>query len=190
MKRFSVGLLAVVVLLVSGTVEAQTPRARKRTSLPPPNVPRPAPEFIWSGVTGKVQRLRNLRGHPVVLIFAERPLQKTFIKQVKQLNRRSKELAARYTLFFVAFTKETGLITHTDIPFVILPDPGTVADEYRVGDFGIAVISTDGNVDYATDRVVTGQKVLDVILNSYQQQLANRRAQLVPQPTPGAPGHR
>jgi hypothetical protein len=93
-------------------------------------------------------------------------------------------------LFFVAFTKETGLITHTDIPFVILPDPGTVADEYRVGDFGIAVISTDGNVDYATDRVITGQRVLDVIVNSYQQQLANRRAQLVPQPTPGAAGHR
>ena len=190
MKRISVGLLAVVVLLVSGTVEAQTPRARRRTSLPAPNVPRPAPEFIWSGVTGKVQRLRNLRGHPVVLIFADRPLQKTFIKQVKQLNRRSKELAARYTLFFVAFTKETGLITHTDIPFVILPDPGTVADEYRVGDFGIAVISTDGNVDYAADRVITGQRVLDVIVNSYQQQLANRRAQLVPQPTPGAAGHR
>lgn len=190
MKRFSVGLLAVVLLLVSGTVEAQAPRARRRTSLPPPNVARPAPEFIWSGVNGKVQRLRNLRGHPVVLIFAERPLQKTFIKQVNQLNRRSKELAARYTLFFVAFTKETGLITHTDIPFVILPDPGTVADEYRVGDFGIAVISTDGNVDYATDRVITGQRVLDVIVNSYQQQLANRRAQLVPQPTPGNAGHR
>jgi peroxiredoxin len=189
MKRFSVGLLAVVVLLVSGTVEAQTPRARRRTSPPSPNVPRPAPEFIWSGVNGKIERLRDLRGHPVVLIFAERPLQKTFIRQIKQLNRRSKQLASRYTLFFVAFTKETGLVTHTDIPFVILPDPGTVADEYRVGDFGIAVISTDGNVDYATDRVVTGQKVLDVIVNSYQQQSANRRAQLVPKPTPGAAGH-
>jgi hypothetical protein len=111
----------------------------------------------------------------VVLIFAENPDQKLFIKQIKELNRRSKQLASRYTLFFVAFTKETGLITRTDIPFVILPDPGSVADAYRVGDFGIAVISTDGNVDYATDRVITGQKVLDVILNSYSAQVQARR---------------
>jgi hypothetical protein len=78
-------------------------------------------------------------------------------------------------LFFVAFTKETGVVTRTDIPFVILPDPGSVADAYRVGDFGIAVISTDGNVDYATDRVITGQKVLDVIINSYSAQVQARR---------------
>jgi hypothetical protein len=126
-------------------------------------------------VNGKVRRLRDVRGHPVVLIFAENPNQKQFIKQVKELNRRSKQLASRYTLFFVAFTKETGLVTRTDIPFVILPDPGSVADGYRVGDFGIAVISTDGNVDYATDRVITGQKVLDVILNSYSAQVQARR---------------
>jgi hypothetical protein len=58
---------------------------------------------------------------------------------------------------------------------VILPDPGSVADAYRVGDFGIAVIGTDGNVDYATDRVITGQKVLDVVVNSYQAQIQARR---------------
>jgi hypothetical protein len=75
----------------------------------------------------------------------------------------------------VAFTRETGLVTRTDIPFVILPDPGSVADAYRVGDFGIAIISTDGNVDYATDRVITGQRVLDVIVNSYAAQVHARR---------------
>jgi hypothetical protein len=153
--------------------EAQTPKSKPTPLLPP--VPRPAPEFLWSGVNGKVRRLRDVRGHPLVLIFAENPTQKLFIKQVKELNRRAKELATRYTLFFVAFTRETGPVTHTNIPFVILPDPGSVADAYRVGDFGVAVISTDGNVDYATDRLVTGQKVLDVIVNSYQAQIEARR---------------
>jgi hypothetical protein len=142
---------------------------------PGPTVPRPAPDFLWSGVNGKVRRLRDLRGHPVVLIFAENPNEKLFVKQIKELNRRSKQLATQYTLFFVAFTRETGLVTHTDIPFVILPDPGSVADAYRVGDFGIAVISTEGNVDYATDRVITGQRVLDVIVNSYAAQVHARR---------------
>ena len=173
MRRLCVCFFAAVFCFLSITVEAQSARSKKVASTP--SVPRPAPEFLWSGVNGKVRRLRDLRGHPVVLIFAENPSQKQFIKQIKELNRRSKQLAARYTLFFVAFTKETGVITRTDIPFVILPDPGSVADAYRVGDFGIAVISTDGNVDYATDRVVPGQKVLDVIINSYAAQVQARR---------------
>jgi hypothetical protein len=174
MKRLSVSFLIAVVCFLSFAFDAQSAGSKK--SPPPlPGVPRPAPEFLWSGINGKVRRLRDVRGHPVVLIFAENPNQKEFIKQIKELNKRSRQLAARYTLFFVAFTKETGLVTHTDIPFVILPDPGSVADEYRVGDFGIAVISPLGNVDYATDRVITGQRVLDVILNSYSTQVQARR---------------
>src|SRR6516162_3146661 len=174
MKRLCVfGLFAAAFCLLSNAVEA---RPAKSKEVPPtPNVPRPAPEFLWSGVNGKVRRLRDVRGHPIVLIFAENPNQKEFVKQIKQLNKRSKELASRYTLFFVAFTKESGLVTRTDIPFVILPDPGSVADAYRVGDFGIAVISADGNVDYATDHVITGQRVLDVIINSYAAQVHARR---------------
>jgi len=173
MRRLCTCFFAAVFCFLSITVEAQSARSKKVASTP--NVPRPAPEFLWSGVNGKVRRLSDLRGHPVILIFAENPSQKQFIKQIKELNRRSKQLASRNALFFVAFTKETGVVTRTDIPFVILPDPGSVADAYRVGDFGIAVISTDGNVDYATDRVVPGQKVLDVILNSYAAQVQARR---------------
>jgi peroxiredoxin len=173
MKRVCVCFLAITFCTLSIVAEAQS--ARSKNVPPTPSVPRPAPDFLWSGVNGKTRRLRDLRGHPVVLIFAENPDQKLFIKQIKELNRRSKQLASRYTLFFVAFTKETGAVTRTDIPFVILPDPGSVADAYRVGDFGIAVISTDGNVDYATDRVITGQKVLDVIINSYAAQVQARR---------------
>ncbi len=173
MSRLWNCLFAAGFCFSSIAAEAQTPKSN--TPLRVPSVPRPAPEFLWSGVNGKVRRLRDVRGHPVVLIFAENPNQKMFIRQIKELNRRSKELAARNTLFFVAFTRETGPVTRTDIPFVILPDPGSVADVYRVGDFGIAVISTDGNVDYATDRVITGQKILDVIVNSYQSQIQARR---------------
>jgi len=173
MSRLWICLFAAGFCFLSIAAEGQTP---KPTTAPPaPSVPRPAPEFLWSGVNGKVRRLRDVRGHPVVLVFAENPNQGLFIRQIKELNRRARQLQARYTLFFVAFTRETGLVTRTDIPFVILPDPGSVADAYRVGDFGIAIISPDGNVDYATDRLVRGQKVLDVIVNSYQSQVQARR---------------
>jgi peroxiredoxin len=173
MNRLGIYLFAVVCCSFSLNVEGKTSKSR---SIPPnPSVPRPAPDFLWSGVNGKVRRLRDLRGHPIVLIFAENPSEREFIKQIRELNRRSKQLATQYTLFFVAFTRETGLVTRTDIPFVILPDPGSVADAYRVGDFGIAIISPDGNVDYATDHVITGQRVLDVIVNSYAAQVHARR---------------
>jgi len=173
MNRLWICFLAAVFCLFSLSAEGQTPKPK--TAVRAPSVPRPAPEFLWSGVNGKVRRLSDVRGHPVVLIFAENPSQKTFVKQIKELNRRSKQLATQYALFFVAFTRETGLVNRTDIPFVILPDPGSVADAYRVGDFGIAVISPDGNVDYATDRVITGQRVLDIIVNSYAAQVHARR---------------
>ena len=173
MNRLWICFLAFAVCSFSLSAAGQIPKSKGGS--PTASVPRPAPDFLWSGVNGKVRRLRELRGHPVVLIFAENPSQKMFIKQIKELNRRSKQLAIRYTLFFVAFTRETGLVTRTDIPFVILPDPGSVADAYRVGEFGIALISPDGNVDYATDHVVTGQRVLDVIVNSYSSQVNARR---------------
>ncbi len=152
---------------------AASPRSTRHP--PAPSVPRPAPDFAWSSITGKVRSLRDLRGQPVVLIFATNPQQRIFIRQVKEINRRYRQLAAQNTLFFVAFTKESGLISRSDVPFVILPDPMTTADEYRVGDFGIAIIASDGNLDYATDRLITGQRILDVIVNSYQRQVANRR---------------
>jgi hypothetical protein len=165
--------LALVALFVPFVAEAQS---NKKTQTPVvANVPRPAPEFVWSSVSGKVRRLRDLRGQPVVLIFATNPDQKDFKHQVKQITRRYKVLAARNVLFFVAFTKETGVITRSDVPFVVLPDPLSVADAYRVGDFGIALIGTDGNLDYATDRVITGQRLVDVINNSYTAQARERR---------------
>jgi hypothetical protein len=167
--------LALVALFVPFVAEAQSSKSKKTQTPAVANVPRPAPEFVWSSVSGKVRRLRDLRGQPVVLIFSTNPDQKDFKHQVKQITRRYKVLATRNVLFFVAFTKETGVITRSDVPFVVLPDPLSVADAYRVGDFGIALIGTDGNLDYATDRVITGQKIVDVINNSYAAQARERR---------------
>jgi hypothetical protein len=58
---------------------------------------------------------------------------------------------------------------------VVLPDPSSAADAYRVGDWGIAVIGPDGNLDYATDKVIPGIKIINVIDNSYAVQNQERR---------------
>src|SRR5438309_9492639 len=116
-------LFALLVLFVPFLAEAQPTKGEKAQTPALSNVPRPAPEFVWSSVSGKVRRLRDLRGQPVVLIFATNPEQNEFKKQVKQITRRYKVLANRNVLFFVAFTKETGVISRSDVPFVVLPDP-------------------------------------------------------------------
>ncbi len=145
---------ALLALFVPFVAQAQSNKGKKAQTPAPANVPRPAPEFVWSSVSGKVRRLRDLRGQPVVLIFATNPEQNEFKKQVKQITRRYKVLANRNVLFF---------------------DPLAVADAYRVGDFGIAIIGPDGNLDYATDKVITGQKIVDVVNNSYTTQAQERR---------------
>ena len=173
-----------VICLLAGIAQTQAAPAQAQASPSPkekqkraavPNVPHPAPEFLWASVNGKVKRLKDVEGQPVVLIFATDPEQKEFKKQVKNITKVYKNLAERKALFFVAFTRETGVITGSDVPFVVLPDPGSAADAYRVGDFGIAVICPDGNLDYATDRIIPGIKIINVMDNSYAIQSQERR---------------
>ncbi|HXO96356.1 MAG TPA: hypothetical protein VN857_07205, partial [Chthoniobacterales bacterium] len=66
---------ALLALFVPFVAQAQSTKSKKAQTPAPPNVPRPAPEFVWSSVSGKVRRLRDLRGQPVVLIFATNPEQ-------------------------------------------------------------------------------------------------------------------
>jgi peroxiredoxin len=179
MRLFPCAAVVAAVWFVSPVLFAKprpAPAPAPAGQVPAGGVVRPAPEFAWSSVAGKVRRLRDLRGQPVVLVFATGPAAKDFTRQVKQITRQYRLLAARNTLFFVAFTKETGVITRSDVPFIVLPDPEAVADEYQVGDFGIAIIGPDGNLDYATDRVIPGQRILDVINNSFQVQVQQRRS--------------
>jgi hypothetical protein len=180
MKSGRIAVLLICLLAGIATVQAAPPPAKaspspkvKKSAVP--NVPRPAPEFLWASVNGKVKRLRDVEGQPVVLIFATDPQQKEFRKQVKNITKFYKSLIERKALFFVAFTKETGVITGSDVPFVVLPDPLAAADAYRVGDFGIAVIGPDGNLDYATDRIIPGIKIVNVMDNSYAIQSQERR---------------
>jgi AhpC/TSA family len=173
MKCWRITVLAVSLAVAPSISFAQS----AKTKHPVPaaaTVPRPAPEFLWASVNGKVKRLKDVRGQPVVLIFATDAQQKDFRKQIRNIDKVYRGFAARNALFFVAFTRETGVITGSNVPFVVLPDPLAAADAYRVGDFGIAVIGPDGNLDYATDRVIPGIKIINVMDNSYAIQSQER----------------
>jgi hypothetical protein len=76
-----------------------------------------------------------------------------------------------------AFTQQPGLIK-SNIPFVLAVNPAAVAAAYGVtGPFAIFIIGKDGNIDALSDRVMPGQRILDVINNSFVVQRDNRKSE-------------
>lgn len=138
-------------------------------------VVRPAPDFAWTGADGKPQRFSQFRGQPVVVLIAPDPRSWTFRRQVGHLQRVYQRLAATGAVCVTAFTTQPGA-ARSNIPFVPAQDPNAVAALFGAGSgFNIAVIGRDGNVDILTHRVLSGQRVLDIINNSFAVQEALRR---------------
>jgi hypothetical protein len=53
-----------------------------------------------------------------------------------------------------------------------------VAGAYGVtGPFAIFIIGKDGNIDALSDRVMSGQRILDVMNNSFVVQRDNRKSE-------------
>jgi len=141
------------------------------------NVARWAPDFGWLKSGGSRASLKSLRGQPVVLVVAPSPRHGKFRKQAKQLQKTYQLLGNDKAVMVAAFTAEPGVI-RSNIPFVLAANPSAVAQSYGVvGDFAIFVIGRDGNLDEISDRVLSGQRVLDIINNSYVAQRDNRRAE-------------
>jgi len=138
-------------------------------------VVRPAPEILWTSSSGAAEKLSKFRGQPVVVLIAPSPRSWAFRSQVGQLQQVYERLGAMKAICIAAFTTDTGRI-HSNIPFVIAPDGPRVAYDYNVQrGFAIAVIGRDGNLDYVNNRVTTGQRVMDIIQNSFVLQQDLRR---------------
>jgi peroxiredoxin len=140
----------------------------------PANVVRKAPDFTWPAAGNKNRSLRSLNGQSVVLVIAKNPKLGAFRKQATWLKQTYQQLSARGTVFIAAFSEgEDGL--KSDIPFVVANNGGGIASAYGVqGDFALVVIGKDGNVDYQTDKVRTGERVRDIVINNYETQAATR----------------
>ena len=136
---------------------------------------RSAPDFSWPAAGNKSRTLKSLRGQPVVLVIADSPRNGDFRKQLKWLKKNYSELAAKGTVFIAAFREGEGPVK-SDIPFVVANNGAAVASAYDVsGDFGLAIIGKDGNLDYVTSEVRTGERVRDVVINNFVPQTASRK---------------
>ena len=139
------------------------------------DVIRKAPDFSWPGAGNKNRSLRSLRGQPVIVVMADSPRNGAFRKQVKWLEDNYTQLAAKGAVFVAAFRSGEGPVK-SDIPFIVANNGGAVASAYGIeSDFGLAVVGRDGNLDYVTDKIRTGQRVRDLIINNYANQAATRK---------------
>lgn len=138
-------------------------------------VPRPSPDFEWVDSTGSAKKSKDLRGHPLVLLVAPSPNDRTFRAQVGQLQKIYERFAAEQTLCIAAFSSEPGVI-RSNIPFLTVAKGVATAEAYdAVTGFAIAIIGQDGNLDYFSTRVVPAQRIFDIIDNSYAKQMKLRR---------------
>jgi hypothetical protein len=78
-------------------------------------------------------------------------------------------------LFFAAFTASQGSIP-SNIPFILVDDPKSVASSYDVTrGFAIAVIGRDGNLDCLSSKPLPAQRILDLSMNNADFQMQLRR---------------
>ena len=137
------------------------------------DVVRPAPSFTWS--SGKT--LASWKGQPVVLLIAPSPRSGAFLKQVHRIEAVYQEFAARNAVFVAAFTVDTPVQEIPgNFPLVIANNGQQIAANYGFdGKFALAVIGKDGNLDLNTAKVVPASRIMDMILNNYEQQAAERK---------------
>lgn len=165
MKR----LLFVLLLAFALGAHAQPSASR------PSPIVRPASDFQWESFNDGSKTLRSLKKQPVILIVAPSPLSSAFRKQLREVERIYRQFAGRDTLLVAAFTEQPGIVK-SDIPFLIARDPQGIAFNYGFSgaQFGIAVIGPDFNIDLASSKITSGERLRDVIDNSYTRQSIRR----------------
>ncbi len=158
--------MKILILLIALAISATSAHAL---------VARPAPNVQWVNSSGKIETLAAFKGRPVVILIAPSPRTWAFRFQLTRLKSSYQRLANQNTIFVAAFTQETGRV-NSNIPFAVAADGPKVGFEYDATDrFAIAIIGRDGNLDYFTNRVLPGQRIIDVIANSFVTQNLMRR---------------
>ena len=143
---------------------------------------RNAPAFTFPSAEG-VKTLASLRGRPVLLVIARSAKVKALRTQLKNLKSVYHDLSSRGTIFIAAIAEGDASVG-SDIPFAIASNGAGVAAAYGMrGDFFIAVIGRDGNVDVQAEKPLAGKRVLEVLKNNFDVQEKSRRE--LPKGPPG-----
>jgi len=133
------------------------------------------PNFLWLASSNQAKSSRAFRGQPMVILIANKPDQRNVRGQAKRLEKQYRDFAGMETVFIAAFTEAGGRVP-SDIPFAYAAEPVKLAEQMgATGDFTLYVVAKDGSVAQQTNKVQSGQRVLDILVNSRPAQMAENR---------------
>ena len=144
---------------------------------------RPAPDLSFSTPSG-TRSLSQLRGQPIVLLLGEKASRSQVKDQAQLLESFYSKLAARKVLFLSAFTHPSDHEVRSNIPFTPVTHADATLNAYRqlaqrsdssAKTPAIAIIGPDGNVDYIGEKILSGERVREIILNNHSVQTKSRR---------------
>ena len=134
-----------------------------------------APEFTFLGAGDKTRSLKSLRGQSVVLLISDSPRRGAFKKQLKYLEEIYQQFASKGVVI-IAAVPDTEKPLPSNIPVARAINAAAVTGAYSVEKgFQIAIIGSDGNLDYQTGKVLPPERVRDVIQNSFAVQASERK---------------
>lgn len=177
-------LLAAATLLAACThVAPSTPVGLPPVTKASASVVRPAPDLSFPTPAGN-KTLAQLRGQPVVLLLGDNASRSRVKEQTELLESFYSKLAARKVLFLSAFTNPADHEVKSNIPFtpVLQADAAHIAYQQLAKSTdksakspAIAIIGPDGNVDYLGEKILSGERIREIILNNHSIQTKSRR---------------
>jgi hypothetical protein len=177
-------LLTAATLLSACThVGPATPVGLPPVTKASASVVRPAPDLTFQTPAGN-KNLAQLRGQPVVLLLGDSASRSRVKDQIELLESFYPKLAARKVLFLSAFTNPSDHEVKSNIPFTPALQPEAALNAYQqlaltsdkaAKKPAIAIIGPDGNVDYIGEKILSGERVREIILNNHSVQTKSRR---------------
>ena len=139
-------------------------------------VVRPAPQVAFPPVDGHARTLKSFLGQPMIVLLADSPKRGDFRTQLKEMEKSFDRLAIRKTVVAAAFKSQGADEIYSNIPVINLPEGAKVCDAFALkGNFAVALIGPDGNLDYITNNILNINRILEVMQNSYEIQKAAHR---------------
>lgn len=136
---------------------------------------RVAPDFTILGAGDRARSLKSFRGQSVILVISDSRKRGAFRKQLKYLEEIYQQFASKGVII-VAAVPESDVRLPSNIPVARATNAGAVNAAYGVEKgFQIAIIGSDGNLDYQTGKVLPPERVRDVIQNSFAVQASARK---------------
>ncbi len=131
---------------------------------------RPAPNLALSAGNASdpaAQSINDLRGLPVILLLTDSPKNDAFLRQIREIEKAAERFAIRKTVFATGIVSAPDATIKTTLPLRRLAAADQAFQLLQIKDrHAIVLLGPDGNIDYQTAKVLSANRILEVLQNS------------------------